>query len=54
MTVDVGESAVDAVLAEGQAFVVDAQKMQDGGVEVVAVRFAFFESGSPSRHFVRR
>ncbi len=44
---DVGEAAVDAVLAVGQAFVVDAQKMQHGGVEVVAVGFSFFRLVSP-------
>ena len=47
VAVDVCEAAVDAVLAVGQAFVVDAQKMQHRGVEVVAVRFPFLRLVSP-------
>src|SRR5579883_3023826 len=35
--VDVGQAAVDAVVAEGQSGVVDPQQVQRGGVEVVAV-----------------
>src|SRR5215210_5310018 len=35
--VDVGEPAVGAVVAEGQLRVVDAEQVEDGGVEVVAV-----------------
>ena len=37
MPVHVGQAAVDAVVAEGQPGVVDAEQVQDGGVEVVAV-----------------
>ena len=37
MPVDVGQPAVDAVVAERQPFVVDAQQVQDRGVQVVAV-----------------
>ena len=37
MAVDVGEAAVDAVLADGEAFVIDTHEVEDGGVEVVAV-----------------
>ena len=33
----VGQPPVDAVVAEGQLLVVDAQQVQDGGVDVVAV-----------------
>src|SRR5437588_12879047 len=41
--VDVGEAAVYAVVAEGQLFVVDAEQVENGGVEVVAVgrRYSF-------------
>jgi len=38
--VDVGEAAVDAVVAVGEASVIDTEQVQDGGVEVVAVGFA--------------
>ncbi len=38
---DVGEAAIDAVVAVGEAGVVDAEEVQDGGVEVVTVGFAF-------------
>jgi hypothetical protein len=34
-SVDVGEAAVDAVVVEGELFVVDAEEVQNGGVEVV-------------------
>ena len=37
MPVDVGQAAVDAVVAEGEPLVVDAEQVQDRGVEVVAV-----------------
>ncbi len=37
MAVYVGQAAVDAVVAEGEAFVVDAQQVQQRGVDVVAV-----------------
>src|SRR6202035_4241390 len=33
---NVGQSAVDAVVEHGEAFVVDAQEVQDGGMHVVA------------------
>lgn len=41
MAVDVGKTAVDAVLADGELFVVDAEKVEDGGVEIVAIGGAF-------------
>ena len=37
MAMDISEAAVDAVLADGEAFVVDAHEVENGGVEVVAV-----------------
>ena len=37
VAVHVGQPAVDAVVAEGQLLVVDAQQVQDRGVQVVAV-----------------
>ena len=40
MSVDVGQSAVGAVVEERESFVIDAQKVKDRGVEVVhVVRF---------------
>ena len=33
---DVGEAAVDATVAEGELGVVDAEEVEDGGVEIVA------------------
>ena len=36
VAVDIGQAAVDAVVANGQSFVVDAEQMQDGGEHVVA------------------
>ncbi len=43
VAVDIGQAAVDAVVADGQSFVVDAEQMQDGGEHVVAacIGFAF-------------
>ena len=35
LAVDVGEAAVDAVVTEGELFVVDAEEVQDGGVDIV-------------------
>ena len=35
VAVDVGQTALDAVVVKGEAFVVDAQKMQDRCVHVV-------------------
>jgi hypothetical protein len=32
---DVGEAAFDAVVVERQSFVIEAQQVEDGGVEVV-------------------
>ena len=37
LAVDVGETEVAALEAEGELFVVDAEQMQDGGVQVVHV-----------------
>ena len=37
MAVDVGESAVDAVLADGELLVIDSHEVEDSGVEIVAV-----------------
>jgi len=34
----IGQPAVDAVVADGQAFVVDAQEVHDGGVDVIDLR----------------
>ena len=41
MTMHVRQTAIDAGGAEGEAGVVDAQQMQDGRVQVVAVGFVF-------------
>ena len=41
VAVDISEAAVDAVLTDGEAFVIDAHEVEDGGVEVVAVGGAF-------------
>ena len=35
VAVDVGQAAVDAVVADGQPGVVDAEQVQDRGVDVV-------------------
>ena len=40
-TVNVGQPAVDAVVAECESLMVDPQKMQDRGVQIVAVGAAF-------------
>src|SRR5688572_15197665 len=34
---DVGQTTVDAVVAEDEFFVIDAKEVQDGGVDVVAI-----------------
>lgn len=47
MAVDVGESAVDAIVSDGQPGVVDSQQMQDGGVYVVAVGGLVFYPEGP-------
>ena len=39
MAVDVGEAEVAAGVVVGEAFVVEAQKVEDGGLEVVDVDF---------------
>ena len=38
---DIGQAALNAVLIVGQAFVVDAQEVQRGGVKVVTIRWVF-------------
>ncbi len=38
VAMDVGETAVHSIGAHGELFVVDAEEVQDGGVEVVAGR----------------
>ena len=38
MPVHVGQSAVDAVVADGELFVVDAEQVQHRGVDVVHLR----------------
>src|ERR1700738_5275441 len=38
VAMDVGQAAVGAVMAEGQAFVIDAQKVQDRGVQIVTIQ----------------
>jgi hypothetical protein len=35
MTVDIGEPAIEAVVIEGQALMVEAQEVEDGGVEII-------------------
>src|SRR5215470_10013440 len=40
VSVDIGQAAVDAVVADGQLLVIDAEQVQDGRVQVVAVRLA--------------
>jgi len=35
MTMDVGEAALDTVVVEGEAFVVNTEEVESGGVEVV-------------------
>ena len=37
---DIGQAAINAVLADGELFVVDPQQVQHGGVQIVAVRLA--------------
>ena len=39
--VDVGEAEVAAGVAEGEFFVVQAEQVEDGGVEIVHVEFVF-------------
>src|SRR3954452_18617545 len=41
LAVDVGEAEVAALVAEGQALVVEAEAVQDGSLEVVDVDFVF-------------
>ena len=36
LAVDVGEAAIDAAVAEGELGVIEAEEVEDGGVEVVA------------------
>lgn len=38
---DIGQPALDAVLVVGHAFVVDAQQVPRGGVQVVTVCWVF-------------
>ena len=45
LPIHIRDSPVDAVVAEGQFFVVDAHEVEDGGVDVVAEGFAF--GGAP-------
>lgn len=40
VAMDIGEATVDPVLADGELFVIDAEQVEDGGVEVVAVGLA--------------
>ena len=40
LAVDVGETEVAALVVEGQALVVDAEEVEQGGVEVVDVNAA--------------
>lgn len=47
MSVNVCQAAVDTVLVVDQSFMVDAQQVQHGGVEVVAIRVAFGRFVSP-------
>ena len=41
MTVDVGQAAVDAVVIKAETLVIEAEKMQRGGVQVVGVGRVF-------------
>ena len=41
MAVDVGQAALDAVMVEGQSLMVDAEQVQNGGVEVVPANAVF-------------
>jgi hypothetical protein len=41
LPVHVGEPAVDAIMPERQAGVVDSEEVEDGGVQVVAIRDVF-------------
>ena len=43
---DVGKAVVAAAVVVGEAFVVDAQEVKDGGVEVVDVDFVFGDFGA--------
>ena len=45
MTVHVGEAAVDAVFAEGESFMVEAELVEDGGVDVVDLGRVFAVGG---------
>ena len=42
MPVDVGEAAFEAVVVVGEAFVVEAEEVEDGGVEIVDGSDVFF------------
>lgn len=35
MSVDVGQSSVDATIADGESLVIDAEQMQESGVDIV-------------------
>src|SRR5215472_5268518 len=37
IAVDVGQAPIDAIMAEGQFLVVDAELMQNGGVQIIAI-----------------
>src|SRR5439155_1273364 len=45
--VNIGEAAVAAVMAEGELFVIDAEQVQNGGMEVIAVGFSGLGSPRP-------
>ena len=53
VSVHVGQPAVDAVVAERQPGVVDAQQVQDRGVQVVAVRLPGSGLAMPRGRFRR-
>ena len=53
VSVHVGKPAIETVLAVCQPLAVDTQQVQNGGMKVVAVRFAFRSFGGPNRRSVR-
>ena len=39
MTMNVGESEISSGIAVGELFMIEAEKMQDGGVQIMDVNF---------------
>jgi hypothetical protein len=44
---DACQSLIETLVAEGQAAVIDAQLMQDGGIQVIDVYRVVLETGRP-------